>query len=64
MKASELGELTADELQQKLTELRDERFRLRFRTATEDVANKIRFRTIRRDIARILTVLRVRAGQA
>lgn len=64
MKASELRDLSQDELEKKLVELRDERFRLRFRTATEDVANKIRFRTIRRDIARILTVLRTRAGQA
>ncbi len=64
MKASALGELSNDELQQKLGELRDERFRLRFRSATESIENPVRFRTIRRDIARILTTLRARAGQA
>jgi len=64
MKANELRELTVDELQQKLGELREERFRLRFRSATESIENPIRFRTIRRDIARIQTALRQRAGQA
>ena len=53
-----------EELQQKLGELKDERFRLRFRSATESIENPVRFRTIRRDIARILTTLRARAGQA
>lgn len=64
MKASELRELSTTELEQKLGELREERFRLRFRSATESIENPIRFRTIRRDIARILTTLRTRAGQA
>ncbi|MCU0620320.1 MAG: 50S ribosomal protein L29 [Gemmatimonadales bacterium] len=64
MKANELRDLSVDELQQKLGELREERFRLRFRSATESIENPIRFRTIRRDIARIQTALRQRAGQA
>ena len=64
MKASTLVELSNEELQQKLGELKDERFRLRFRSATESIENPVRFRTIRRDIARILTTLRARAGQA
>lgn len=64
MKSSELRELSRDELEAKLAELTEERFRLRFRRATEDIANPMRFRAIRRDIARIQTVLRERAGQA
>jgi large subunit ribosomal protein L29 len=64
MKASELRDLSTTELEQKLAELREERFRLRFRSATESIENPIRFRTIRRDIARVLTTLRTRAGQA
>jgi large subunit ribosomal protein L29 len=64
MKAFTIGELSNEELQQKLGELKDERFRLRFRSATEAIENPVRFRTIRRDIARILTTLRARAGQA
>ena len=64
MKVSELRDLSADDLQGKLAELREERFRLRFRSATESIENPMRFRTLRRDIARIQTVLRERAGQA
>jgi large subunit ribosomal protein L29 len=64
MKANDIRELSSDELTSKLAELRDERFRLRFRSATESIENPVRFRTIRRDIARILTTLRARAGQA
>jgi large subunit ribosomal protein L29 len=64
MKANDIRELSSEDLQSKLAELRDERFRLRFRSATESIENPVRFRTIRRDIARILTTLRVRAGQA
>ncbi len=64
MKANELRELPTEELTRKLAELREERFRLRFRSATESVDNPIRFRTIRRDIARIQTLLRQRAATA
>ena len=64
MKPAELRELSSDELQGKLQELTEERFRLRFRSATESIENPMRFRAIRRDIARIKTVLRQRAGQA
>jgi large subunit ribosomal protein L29 len=63
-KTSELRELSAEQLEARLGELQEERFRLRFRSATEAIENPIRFRTIRRDIARIQTILRERAGQA
>jgi large subunit ribosomal protein L29 len=63
-KTSELRDLSAEQLQARLGELQEERFRLRFRSATEAIENPIRFRTIRRDIARIQTILRERAGQA
>ncbi|MFL5507183.1 MAG: 50S ribosomal protein L29 [Gemmatimonadales bacterium] len=63
-KTSDLREMSAEQLQARLGELQEERFRLRFRSATESIENPIRFRTIRRDIARIQTILRERAGQA
>jgi large subunit ribosomal protein L29 len=63
-KTADLRELSAEQLQGRLGELKEERFRLRFRSATEAIENPIRFRTIRRDIARIQTILRERAGQA
>jgi len=56
-KNEELRELSDDQLNEKLGELSEERFRLRFRSATEATASPIRFRTIRRDIARIKTIL-------
>ncbi len=56
----DLRQLSVEELERKLAELTDERFRLRFRSATEAVENPLRFRTIRRDLARIRTILRER----
>jgi len=66
MRARDLQELSNDQLQAKLAELRDERFKLKFRSATEAIDNPMRFRTVRRDIARVETLLRTRAiaGQA
>lgn len=63
-KARELRELPTEQLEGKLAELREERFRLRFRTATEAIDNPIRLRTLRREIARILTLLRERQAGA
>ena len=63
MNATDLRELSVDELDAKLAELKEERFRLRFRSATESIDNPMQFRTLRRDIARILTILRARAAK-
>ncbi len=66
MKATELQELSEAELEAKLGELMEERFRLRFRSATEAIENTSTFRSLRRDVARIKTILRQReqAGKA
>jgi large subunit ribosomal protein L29 len=56
----DLRQLKTEELEQKLAVLREERFRLRFRSGTEAIANPLQFRTIRRDLARIATILRER----
>ncbi len=66
MKATELQELSEAELEAKLGELTEERFRLRFRSAPEAIENTSTFRSLRRDVARIKTILRQReqAGQA
>ena len=58
MKANEIRELSLDDLRAKIAELTEERFRLRFRSATESIENPMRFRAIRRDIARLNTILR------
>ncbi|MBM3312991.1 50S ribosomal protein L29 [candidate division WOR-3 bacterium] len=60
MKASELRELTREEVLRKVTELKDEQFKLRLRRGMEELPNPLRLRTIRRDLARCLTVLRQR----
>ena len=57
MTAEEIRELTADEIKSRVAELEEERFRLRFRSATEQLENPLRLRTIRKDIARLKTVL-------
>ena len=57
MKPNELRDMSVEDLQTRLGELREERFRLRFRSATESIENPMRFRAIRRDIARIKTIL-------
>ena len=57
MKPNELRDMSLEDLESKMGELREERFRLRFRSATESIENPMRFRAIRRDIARIQTIL-------
>lgn len=60
MTGSEIRELPTEELQARLEELKLEQFRLRFRSATQQLENPMRVRTTRRDIARLNTVLRER----
>jgi large subunit ribosomal protein L29 len=62
MKATEIRELSASEIRTRIAELEEERFRLRFRGATEALSNPLKLRSIRRDIARLQTVLREKAG--
>jgi large subunit ribosomal protein L29 len=59
-KARELRELTDEELRQKLVDLKDELFRLRFQLATGQLENPMRIREVRRDFARVKTILRER----
>ena len=63
LKSDDLAQLSVEELEAKLGELREEQFKLRFRSATEAIENPIQFRSRRRDIARLLTALRQRAGK-
>ncbi len=55
MKASELRELSEEQLADRLRELREELFNLRFQYATRQLTNTARIREVRRDIARVLT---------
>ncbi|MBC7325610.1 MAG: 50S ribosomal protein L29 [Moorella sp. (in: Bacteria)] len=60
MKAKEIRDLTTEELLQKVGELKQELFNLRFQLATGQVDNPMRLREVRRSIARAKTVLRER----
>ena len=59
--ASELRELTAEELVLRLKEFKEELFNLRFQAATGQLESHGRLRAVRKDIARIYTVLSERA---
>ena len=58
MKAAELRDSTREELLQRVDELYQELFNLRFQSATRQLADTSRLGQVRRDIARAKTVLR------
>lgn len=58
MKASALRDMTQDELQQRIKELREALFNLTFQQATGQLENTAQLTKTRRSIARALTVLR------
>ena len=60
MKPQDIRELTDDEIQERVAELKEEQFRLRFRMATMELENPKLITEIRRDIARLKTILRER----
>lgn len=60
MQAGELRELTTDELEEKVTELKEELFNLRFQLATRQLENPMRLKEVRKSIARAKTVMRER----
>jgi len=58
MKASEIRKMSAEEMDAKLLELKDELFKLRFQQAINQLDNPTRISAVKKDIARILTVQR------
>ena len=54
--ATDLREMTDDELEHELAERRQELFNLRFQAATGAVENTARLKHAKREIARILTI--------
>jgi large subunit ribosomal protein L29 len=57
VKAKEIRELSVEELNNKLKELKTELFNLRFQLAINQLENTNRITEVKRDIARVLTVL-------
>ena len=60
MKAKDIREMTAEELNAKLKELKSELFNLRFQLATGQLQNTMQITAVKRDIARAKTVLRLK----
>jgi large subunit ribosomal protein L29 len=56
LRPRELRDLTDEELEQRLSERRQELFNLRFQSATGALENPARLKLAKREIARILTV--------
>ena len=58
MKAKEVMNMSPDELNAKLKELKGELFNLRFQHAINQLDNPHRIADVKKDIARVLTILR------
>lgn len=63
MKASDVRELTLEELRQREEDVSEELFNLKFQLATSQLENKMRVRQVRRDLARIKTIMREKQAQ-
>ncbi len=61
LSAGHLRDLETAELEAELGRLREARFRLKFRSATEAIDNPAQFKIMRRNIAKIITVLHERS---
>ena len=57
MKASEIREMTAEQLNDKLKELKEELFNLRFQHAINQLDNPQKIVEVKKNIARVMTIL-------
>ena len=64
MKANEIKDMTAEELNTKLAELKEEQFNLRFQHAVNQLENPKRLQAVRKDIARVKTFIRKHESEA
>jgi len=64
MKASEIRDMTPDQLDDEVVKLKKEQFNLRFQAASGQLENTARIRQVRRDIARIMTIQQSLVAQA
>lgn len=56
-KSLEINNMSMDDLNNKLKDLKSELFNLRFQNATNQLENPMRIRAVKKDIARVLTVI-------
>ena len=58
MNAKEIRELSVAELNEKLADLKDELYKLRFQHAINQLDNPMRITAVKKDIARVQTIIR------
>ena len=58
MKIKEIREMSAEQLAEKLMELKKDLFNLRLQHATNQLDNPLRIAAVKKDIARIKTIIR------
>lgn len=58
MKIQDIRDLSAQELEDKIKDLKEELFNLRFQNATNQLDNPMRIASVKKDIARVKTVLK------
>ena len=58
MNAKEIREKTVAELNEKLADLKDELYKLRFQHAINQLDNPMRITAVKKDIARVQTIIR------
>lgn len=56
MKPSEIREMSAEDMREKLASLKEELFNLRFQHATGQLDNPMRIKEVKKSIARIKTI--------
>ena len=62
LQSDDIREMQDPDISARIAELEEERFRLRFRAATQPLEDPLRLRVLRKEIARLNTVLRERTG--
>ena len=58
MRASEIRDLNKEQLEERIKELKEELFNLRFQHAINQLDNPMKLKTVKKDIARAMTILR------
>ena len=58
MKIQDIRDLSTQELEDKVKDLKEELFNLRFQNATNQLENPMRIVSVKKDIARVKTIIR------
>ena len=58
MKIQDIRDLSTQELEDKIKDLKEELFNLRFQNATNQLDNPVRIASVKKDIARVKTILK------